>query len=496
MVGWSGDLHHQKPDTGARPNGRSPVFLANHPKPRGGRTLRSKPEAGTTPTPPALARRLACELLAGATRPRVLDPACGEGELLLAALEARGRDPEFACSGLFGIELQPERAERARQRLHDAAGLRRGGPLERHIVCADALDASIPWPSATHVLANPPWVSLSGRQSRNPSASRAHPRRGKSGWPSLHGAFLERIAEHIGDSDASTASVLLPASVVELAGYASTRELVTGFCELDGAPEELGEHAFPGVVEPAVIVRLRPIEPRRGQPAAWSAGGEGLERALRAFPRLESAFADPGVHTGNAARALLLEPDDPRGAPVREGRCLEPYRLGPHRRRLRTDLAPTHELRFRIGSLERYRAFPVLLRQTADRPIAALHTEAGYFRNSLLAARHIEGLDPAFVVAILNGPIARAWHRSRFRDARQRSFPQVKVSHLRTLPFPFANRERSPRLHDELADRVRALNAVSPSRRDSEIATIEELGLESYGPSVVRCRHLLGPRNE
>lgn len=451
------------------------------------RTLRSKPEPGSTPTPPALARRLARELLAEAARPRVLDPACGEGELLLAALEARGRDPDFARSGLFGIELRAERAERARQRLHDAAGLRRGGPLEQHIVCADALDPSTPWPSATHVLANPPWVSLSGRQSRPSPASREHRRRAQPGWPSLHGAFLERIAAHLERSDASAAIVLLPASVVELAGYAPTRELVSRSCELTRAPEELGERAFPGVVEPAVIVRLRPIEPGRGQPAPWSTAGDELEQALRACPRFETAFADPGVHTGNAARELLLEPEDPRGAPVREGRCLEPYRLGPHRRRLRTDLARTQELRFRIGSLERYRSFPVLLRQTADRPIAALHTGAGYFRNSLLAARAIEGLDPAFVVAILNGPIARAWHQSRFRDARQRSFPQVKVSHLRTLPFPFAHREHSPRQHDELATRVRALNIANPSRRGFEIAEIERLTLESFGPSVVHC---------
>ena len=65
------------------------------------------------------------------------------------------------------------------------------------------------------------------------------------------------------------------------------------------------------------------------------------------------------------------------------------------------------------------------------------------------------------MVACLNSPVATAWHRLSFRDARQRTFPQVKVGHLRTQPFPIARRSENPALHDELAAR-----ATAPERAD------------------------------
>ena len=127
------------------------------------------------------------------------------------------------------------------------------------------------------------------------------------------------------------------------------------------------------------------------------------------------------------------------------------------------DLPRAPERRFRFAPLERYRSVPVLLRQTADRPLAALHTAPTYFRNSLLACIPPPELDPAYVVAVLNSPVAALWHRIRFRDARQRTFPQVKVGHLRTQPLPIARREQAPEHHDEIAALARALtDALRP----------------------------------
>ena len=161
------------------------------------------------------------------------------------------------------------------------------------------------------------------------------------------------------------------------------------------------------------------------------------------------------VETGGAGRV-----------PVRVGRDLSPYRLGRATRYLRTDLERTPERRFRIAARAHYESFPILLRQTADRPQAALHLEPGYFRNSLLAAREVQGLDPAFVVGVLNGPVATVWHRTRWRDARQRSFPQVKVAHLASQPFPFLERSARPALHDELANTVHELaSSTAPDTR-------------------------------
>jgi hypothetical protein len=37
---------------------------------------------------------------------------------------------------------------------------------------------------------------------------------------------------------------------------------------------------------------------------------------------------------------------------------------------------------------------------------------------------------------VFNSETVARIHRAMFRDARQRSFPQVKISHLRALPIP------------------------------------------------------------
>ena len=469
---------------------------------------------GAVFTPAPLARRLAAELIAGLLRDApqapvaVLDPACGDGELLLAALAelARHGSAREALRGLHGIELDPELARRARARLARAAGLapdeRETRELERRIVCGDALDPRLAWPKGAAVLANPPWVSFSGRH-----AARLDPDRRRlyresweafGGWPSLHGAFLERIAGHLaptesraggslqaGDSAGGRARVLVPAAVCEQKSYGPTRRAVTRHAELELPPIDLGERAFVGVTEPAVLLHLT-ASPRRGRrlpsDRPWPVRGEHEARLLTRlaeFPRLPAgSFADPGVHTGNAAAQLILRAvpsAEVRLEPLREGRDLSAFRLAAPRLWLRTDLERSPERRFRIAATQHYRSFPVLLRQTADRPLAALHEAPGAFRNSLLACRHVEGLDPAFVVAVLNAPVACAWHRLRFRDARQRAFPQVKVGHLATQPMPIASRDADPGLHDRVVAAVRALRPGHPAFAESVVALDETL---------------------
>lgn len=205
---------------------------------------------------------------------------------------------------------------------------------------------------------------------------------------------------------------------------------------------------------------------RRSRNLSWRSS-----RPIRASP---GAFADPGVHTGNAASALVLPAETAGNPALRRGRDLQAYRLGPATACLASERPDRSGAYFRIGELTSYRAFPVLLRQTADRPIAALHTWPTYFRNSLLACRGVPGLDPAFVVAVLNAPTAAAWHRLRHRDARQRAFPQVKVGHLSAQPLPIGDRSANARLHDAVAERVRALLHATPERIQRERSAIEE----------------------
>jgi hypothetical protein len=376
--------------------------------------------------------------------------------------------------GLHGLELRPELAQRARERL--------GGAAE--VSCADALDPATTWAPGTWIVANPPWVSYSGREgvARSRPARTAFRQRWASaaGWPTLQGAFLERIAAHVAEHGTG-ARVLVPAALLELAGYGPLRAAVSGRCSV-AAPEHLGEGAFEGVVGAAAILTLAPGGSRAAE-EPWGASREPeLVAALARHPRLpDGTFADPGVHTGNAAKELIVRADEPGLPGVREGRCLAPYRLGPPRARLRTGLEHTPARRFRIGPLEHYTAFPVLLRQTADRPLAARHKQPTYFRNSLLAAREVPGLDPGYVVAVLNGPVACAWHRARFADARQRSFPQVKVSHLAQQPFPIVHRDQDPHGHDEIARRARALEATPADLNGAAERELGRLVLAAFG---------------
>jgi hypothetical protein len=140
------------------------------------------------------------------------------------------------------------------------------------------------------------------------------------------------------------------------------------------------------------------------------------------------------VHTGNCAGKLLRT----RGYPIREGRDIQPYRLARARKRFDPDarLAPGEY--FRAAPLARYREVPILLRQTAARPIAAIHAEPTYFRNSALACLGVPGLPHAVTVAWLNASAVGHYHVAAVREASQIAFPQVKLKHLRDLPLPRA----------------------------------------------------------
>ncbi|HYQ26371.1 MAG TPA: hypothetical protein VER04_04105, partial [Polyangiaceae bacterium] len=48
----------------------------------------------------------------------------------------------------------------------------------------------------------------------------------------------------------------------------------------------------------------------------------------------------------------------------------------------------------------------------------------------------VDGLPADLVVGLLNSSLYRALHLALRRDARQATFPQVKIGHLRALPEP------------------------------------------------------------
>lgn len=440
---------------------------------------------GVVFTPSGLARRLAEGIRPGDYRRplRILDPACGAGALLVAARERIGptRPVEF-----HGIEIDPDLGRRAEEAL---AG---GDPAASvSIAVADALDPDTAWPECDFLVANPPWVSFSGRQAAalEPSTRARYARWAAfRSWPSLHGVFLERIARHVARFRVP-ARVLVPASVCDVARYRHVRQAVTQHARLASPPEILAEDAFQGVCEPSALVTLTPGRRLTGSPDPWgvlSGRDAELVAALAGFPRLPAeCFRDPGVHTGNSASELIAREGPGAHAPLREGRDVRAHAIAPARLGLRTDLERTPDRRFRMRAREFYASVPVVVRQTADRPVASLHLDPTYFRNSLLACTPPDELDPAFCVAVLNSPVAAAWHRVQHADARQRSFPQVKVAHLRAQPFPIARRDEAPELHDRLADLARR-QARSPKTKVARALEEETLAAFGLPPALAR----------
>jgi hypothetical protein len=423
--------------------------------------------AGKVYTPAPLARevvRRTLEPLANRRNPRILDPACGDGVFLREA--SRYVDPD--C--LVGMDIDAAAVARARRAL-PGADLRVGDAL-RH-GWRERFDA---------VIGNPPWISWSGRHAQ-PLAEGdrryyAEHYETFAGWPSLHGLFLE-LAVRL---SRARVGLLLPAQVCDLKGYGPLRAFVRRHGRVRSVLD-CGEGCFHGVVQPCAALFLE---------AGASAGGAAPFRGpattdpellahLDTFPKPPpDAFGDIGVHTGNCARKLL----HPGGLPIREGRQVHAFRLDPPRKTLRVDPPRAPGDYFRVGEHARFLAVPIVLRQTASRPVAALHREPAYFRNSVLACHGIRGVDPALVVAWLNSSVVGWYHRARVREAGQRAFPQLKLSHLRDLPTP-PWEEASPALRRQARD-------VTP--RHDPVARLDEMVSAWFGlgpPTHARMRRAL-----
>jgi hypothetical protein len=356
--------------------------------------------------------------LRGRSELSILDPACGEGVFLVQARRFLAGRREIRLVGVDSDASAVQRAEKALP----GADLR----------CGDALRMDWGTERFDAVIGNPPWVSFSGRHAKELSdGERRHYAmsfEAFSGWPSLHGLFLELAAR----LSRGRAGLLLPAQVCDLEQYGPVRALVRRHGRVEEPCAYFGEEAFEGVSQPCCAVILD-HDPRGtpGGSAPFAFSGVESTPSRRRRPPPET-FGDIGVHTGNCAGALLR----PGGVPVRQGKDVRAYWLAPPSRTLLADRPKRDGEYYSIRPLERYRSVPILLRQTAARPIAALHTEPTYFRNSVLACYGIPGVPDELVVAWLNSSAVARIHQASVREAGQRTFPQLKIGHLRNLPMP------------------------------------------------------------
>ncbi|MEZ0228075.1 MAG: TaqI-like C-terminal specificity domain-containing protein [Planctomycetota bacterium] len=422
-------------------------------------------------TPAKVASALATVTLRGLDGERVcvLDPACGGGALLAAAAQVLGARAE-----LEGWDKDRASLEEARATLHGARSrptLRRRDALFEGRGTFDA------------VIANPPWVSFSGRESVAIAPALRKRLRARfasfRGWPSLQGPFLERAFELV--RPGGRIGFVLPRQVLELDRYAPLRALVSERGRLV-AVNDLGEDVFPGVCEPAAtVVWERPLST---VPAAGPGDDARIECrpelprwALRALDRLarwprfpRELVSDPGVHTGNAAEHVLSGRARRGFVPCREGKDVNAFALSAPRIFVAREPDLAEPLYARVRAEERYRETTILVRQTANRPIAARHEPWAYFRNSALAVRS-GPFAPELLLALLNSRLFALAHRAGFADARQRAFPQVKVGALATLPF-------TPQAPPALFRLVRRREEGAPEDAELERAVCALFGLD------------------
>ncbi len=433
---------------------------------------------------------------------------------------------------LYGVDLDPLAVALAHRALSLEVFGR--GPWAHpaalwNFVLGDALgdgppegeDAATSWfgsegpPGFDAVLGNPPWVSFSGRQ----AASLSPRRRAQlqrfasfSGWESLHGPFAELSMGLL--RPGGRLGLVLPAAVADLEGYGPTRAALRRLGRILEPARDLGEEGFAGVVQPAfALIAVRGAAqivvpgPARGLVRGLVPGSDGPEAdgapirlartterkpasklrstvlaRLDQLPRPDrSSFSDVGVHTGNCSARLILSSPRPGAAPVREGRDVFAFRLGPVRRWVDLDYQASPGEYFRLGRPSACLDVPILVRQTADRPIAALHDDRQRFRNSVLACLGIMGVADALVVAWLNSTVAAWYHRTTTREAGQRAFPQVKVRHLRNLPLPPLLLDPKPAraLAESLAERtVSEVDAIFAETYEVTAKELEDMRAE------------------
>lgn len=440
-----------------------------------------------------LGRALATSTHLDACRPlTVCDPACGGGAFLVEAarlLAEKSGDLRAVCSRVHGVDLSPVALAAtevalwflARDDTENVGDARRfvvgdalwGASFTRACLededltrTEDArarLDFPLSFPALEGkgfdwVVGNPPWVAFQGRATQKLSPERrAFYRRNFaafSGYPTLHGLFIQRATEL---APQGVITLLVPSSVSDLDGYRQTRRTLRATHTAREPLREYGQDAFEGVVQPCFgLVAESGADSASAGDAAFTleekthAASELVRTApppvlqslgaLPLFPR--ETFREVGFQSNRVVAENLFHrgdtPKDPFTVPLLEGRNVGEFVERAARLFLWPDEKTLEATNCRLKSDAAYQAVSAVVRQTAAFTIAARH-DGGRFRNSLIGAFETPEVNVDLLVGLLNSALYRALHIARQRDARQAAFPQVKVAHLRRLPLPPEN---------------------------------------------------------
>lgn len=445
----------------------------------------SRRSSGSYFTPRSVARSLVEESLATAHlharretgQVWTCDPAMGGGAFLLEATAglaclrvADGERDEVAALAsvgrtIFGYDQNELAVATAEAALYCLTGLRDWTLRLRR---TDSLEADdlVPERGFDWIIGNPPWVSFQGRAAQKlPDARRAWLKRtyaAFAGYPTLHGVFAERA---VALAPRGLISLLLPSSLSDLVGYRAARAAVARTHTPLEPLIEYGQDAFAGVVQPCFGLVASPrAGVAEGDPGrVWRLRERSRvdvateERAippalehLASLPKLPpTCFGEFGLQSNRRVSTELFRrapaAKEPFVVPLLEGRNVRAFAIGAPGLYMNPDPEVLRETRCRFRPAGDYERVGFVIRQTASVTIAARHNGLR-FRNSLLAGHAVDDLDVDLLVGLLNSTLIRAFHASRQRDARQATFPQVKVAHLRNLPSPPASDERRARV--------------------------------------------------
>lgn len=447
--------------------------------------------------------------------PSVLDPACGAGAFLLAALRRLSlrERPGQVLPRLHGVDLDARAVGLARAalvveaaRLDPGVGLgapgprlqvgdalvEPGGPSERPLDLRGAFAGPLAAGGFDAVVGNPPYLSFGGRERADaPDALRAwlEARYAPSGWRSAHAFFVARAVRELARR---CVGLVLPDQVGHLDGYAPIRALL----DREGGLVEvryLGEGVFDGAVTPALAlvwdrehrgaarvverggaVAERPRDAAPGDP--WHVPAERglLERLAQGSASLRPFLVDCGIRTTNAAVQVVPLAEAPTTSlAALEGKQVSRYRTDAPKIAVRLDRGPV--FRSTGGRTGRVR---FLIRQTAAYPIVGPRPEGAAFRNSLLGLMDTAPFDVRFAVGLLNAKLLRFAYAETVREASQRAFPQVKLGALGRLPIRLPPPDVEARVVALVDALLEAFDPALDRRLDEEVYALYELAPE------------------
>jgi methylase of polypeptide subunit release factors len=404
-------------------------------------------------------------------RQKILDPACGDGEFLLAVLDRlryASADVSVAnliADSIFGIDRDAQAVAACRQRLAAYAGRAPGlrEVLKRNIIVADALFDALPehWPKKfTAIVGNPPYVNIR-RLSQTPDyVARLRQRFTVAcGSFDLYVAFLERAVELLDPE--GCCGFVVPNRLLSADYAAACRQMLASRTQIDLLADFSQQRDFHSAsVYPFVIAfRQKPAKPshvvslsadREAVPQdrlrtspIWSLAPEASSSTaptvpLRALCTLHSGTT--GFVAQQMADALSDGETAEDGIPFITSGNIDRYQvtLGNVRFMKRRFQSPRLSLSSNLLTERKRKLFrePKLVFAGMSRRLeVAWHEQPLALGVQVFAAAELQ-IDPYYLLAVLNSRFISDWYRAHF-SARQLSggYLAIHKRHLEQIPI-------------------------------------------------------------